>query len=228
MVTLKEAKEVRDKLVKTIRPISIIAFGSVVREGNGNDLDILIVTDDHSYLTHNLDKIVYKTLHEFSSRFAIDPFIISLSKLREYFSNGSPFLRAVQKEGRVLYMKESIKEWMKQTREELATARYLLQGGFYRGACYHSQQTIEKFVKASLLQKGWELEKIHSLERLLTIAVEHNIPLKIDEEDIIFIDSIYRGRYPAEEGLLPLGEPSEQDAQRAVKLAEEIFAERGA
>lgn len=219
MVTLEEAKKVRDKLVKTIQPISIIAFGSVARKGHGNDLDILIVIDDHPYSTHNFNKIVYKALHEFSSRFAIDPFIISLSKLREYFSHGSPFLRAVQKEGRVLYMKESIKEWMKQAGEELAAAKYLLQGGFYRGACYHAQQTIEKFIKASLLQKGWELEKIHSLERLLTIAVGYNIPIKIDEEDIIFIDSIYRGRYPAEEGLLPLGEPSEQDAQRAVELA---------
>lgn len=122
-------------------------------------------------------------------------------------------------------MKNSIKKWIKQADEELSTAKYLLQGSFYKGTCYHSQQAIEKSVKAFLLQKGWELEKIYSFERLLNIAEEYKIPIKIEEDDIIFIDSIYRGRYPAEEGLLPLGEPSQEDAQRAVKLAEKILKE---
>ena len=33
-----------------------------------------------------------------------------------------------------------------------------------------------------------------------------------------FIDSIYRGRSPAEAGLLPLGEPNAEDAGRACAI----------
>ena len=43
-----------------------------------------------------------------------------------------------------------------------------------------------------------------------------------DEDDFIFLDSIYRSRYPAEEGLLPLGEPGAQEAKRAIKIAKGI------
>jgi HEPN domain-containing protein len=41
----------------------------------------------------------------------------------------------------------------------------------------------------------------------------------ISEEETVFIDNIYRGRYPIETGLLPLGEPSAEDAEKAVGIA---------
>lgn len=104
-------------------------------------------------------------------------------------------------------------------------AKYLLKGGYFRGTCYHCHHAIEKSLKGRLLQKGWELEKIHSVERLMVLAEEYNLRLEIDEEDVIFIDSIYRGRYSAEEGLLPLGEPQEEDAVRAVNIASKVVEE---
>lgn len=36
----------------------------------------------------------------------------------------------------------------------------------------------------------------------------------MQEKDIDFIERIYRGRYPAAEGLLPIGEPTMEDAMR--------------
>jgi HEPN domain-containing protein len=99
---------------------------------------------------------------------------------------------------------------------------YLLEGGYAKGARYYSQQSIEKAIKAVLLKKGWDLEKVHNIERLAAIAEDCRIPLTISEEEVIFIDSIYRGRDPAEAGLLPLGEPSGDDARRSVSLAADI------
>lgn len=40
--------------------------------------------------------------------------------------------------------------------------------------------------------------------------------------DIVFMDGIYRGRYPAEEGLLPQGDPSAEDAAKAIRIADKI------
>ena len=44
-------------------------------------------------------------------------------------------------------------------------------------------------------------------------------PLPLSPDDIDLVDAIYRGRYPAESGLLPLGDPTEADAERAVAVA---------
>jgi len=45
MVTLKEAKRLTKEIVKTIKPLSVILFGSVARCGEGEDLDLLIITE---------------------------------------------------------------------------------------------------------------------------------------------------------------------------------------
>ncbi len=73
-----------------------------------------------------------------------------------------------------------------------------------------------------LIRRGWELEKTQTIERLVIICDDYNIIIDMTDEDIAFIDSIYRGRYPSEAGLLPYGDPSEGDAEKAVKLAKNI------
>jgi HEPN domain-containing protein len=107
---------------------------------------------------------------------------------------------------------------------ELSMARYLLQGGFYKGACYHAQQSVEKSAKAKLIEKGWDLERIHSIERLMVLGKDYRIKYPLNEKEALFVDAIYRGRYPAEAGLLPLGEPALADAQKAVQIAEKMLA----
>ena len=53
----------------------------------------------------------------------------------------------------------------------------------------------------------------------VVLATDHGAPLSLTPDDIDFLDAIYRGRYPAESGLLPLGDPTAADAERAVALA---------
>jgi len=45
------------------------------------------------------------------------------------------------------------------------------------------------------------------------------------DPDAIFLNSIYKGRYPTEEGLLPYGEPTRADAEKAV-VAARAFIEK--
>lgn len=44
-------------------------------------------------------------------------------------------------------------------------------------------------------------------------------------DDAVFLNQVYRGRCPTEEGLLPHGEPGQEEAQRAVRAAAGFFAE---
>jgi HEPN domain-containing protein/predicted nucleotidyltransferase len=220
MVTLEDAKEVAKRLVEEVSTQAVIAFGSVAREGEGNDLDLLIVTEGGGS-----EREVMNSLRSYFDHYAIDHFLVTRGRLTELYRLGSPFLTLIQKEGRVLYMKDALKEWVAQAVEELRQGRYLFQGGFYRGACFAAQQAVEKGIKAELLTRGWELERIHNIRRLIHIARGFGVSIQCEDADVSFLDSIYRGRYPAEEGLLPLSPPSAEDAARALSAAESVLKE---
>ncbi len=227
MVTLQDAKEVTNIIVRRLRPLSVVLFGSVARDNIGEDLDLLVIMEDGSETTNTLNMRLTRSLRGFYRKFDIDPFIVQRSTLSEHYRKGSHFLRLLSREGRSLYMKDAIREWLRQAEEELDTAGYLARGGFFRGACYHAQQAIEKAVKVRLFEKGWELEKTHSMERLAAIGKEYKIRIDMNEDEMVFIDNIYRGRYPIETGLLPLGEPAREDAEKAVNIASRMVKSTG-
>jgi HEPN domain-containing protein len=222
MVTLEDAKEIAKTLAINATPVAVIAFGSVARQGQGHDLDLLIVTAQESN-----NPSVEQIMQNLCDHFAIDYLIGSVDSITRQFRNGSPFLGMIQQEGRILFMDNSFREWETLAREDLNQGTYLSKGGFFRGACFAAQQAVEKAVKGELLKRGWELEKIHQLRRLLHIAKSFNLNLEYEGSAVDFIDSIYRGRYPAEEGLLPLKNPTREDAERALKTARDLLGQLG-
>ena len=229
VVTRETAALVREAVVAAVDPLEIVLFGSVATTATGNDLDMLVVTDrnDGSPAT-DVGSDLRTVLRPLKRRFDIDDYHLTRTQFAEQLRCGSVFLRKIVSEGICIYMRDGIKAWRRQSEEELDTAEYLLAGGFFRGACYHAQQCVEKSIKTMLLKRGWELEKIHSIHRLTVVAQDHGVPLKLQPADIDFVDAIYRGRYPAESGLLPLGAPTLADAERAVALARQSVQEMSA
>ena len=55
------------------------------------------------------------------------------------------------------------------------------------------------------------------------IAEDYRLLIPLQPADIDFMDEIHRGRYPAESGLLPLGTPTKDDADRAVSIAKQTL-----
>ena len=229
VVTRETAAAVRDAVVAAIDPLEIILFGSVATAAVGNDLDLLIVTDDRNGTAHaNVGAALRTVLRPIKRAIDVDHYLLSRSQFAARLRSGSVFLRKIVSQGVCIYMKEGIEAWRRQAEVELRTAEYLHAGGFHQGACSHAQQCVEKSIKTMLLARGWELEKIHNIHRLTAVAEEYRLPLQLQPEDVDFIDEIYLGRYPAESGLLPLGEPTAADAGRAVALAAQtIRALRG-
>lgn len=216
MPNLKDVYEVTDVIKGACNPHAIILFGSLSRGDKGNDIDLLIVTNKRN------ERKITKSLYPFYQKYPIDTFMITRKKLKELYMKGSPFLRLIQKEGRLVYMKNLLDTWKDSAHEDMRQAKYLLEGDFYKGVCYSSQQSAEKIIKWALLKRGWELEKAHSIRRLIAIAKDHGINLTLRDEDVDFIDSIYKGRYPGEDGLLPLGNPTKRDAKKALQIAQNI------
>lgn len=87
MVTIKDAKEVADVVIKALDAIFVVVFGSVAKNGIGEDLDLLIVINDRSDKPRTIDDfnlLAHKCLKGYYKKFAIDPFIIPASVWNGY------------------------------------------------------------------------------------------------------------------------------------------------
>lgn len=70
------------------------------------------------------------------------------------------------------------KDWLKRGEKDLKRVGIMLEAEDFGDAGFHLQQAIEKYLKAYLLSKGWELEKTHDLVKLINYAVKYNPKLE--------------------------------------------------
>ncbi len=67
--------------------------------------------------------------------------------------------------------------------------------------------------------------KKHSVNRLMALCQEYNVYISLNDERIVSIDSICKGSYPADTGLLPLGEPDRYYSLQATNIVLRIVEE---
>ena len=117
--------------------------------------------------------------------------------------------------------KELIAEWIKLAKEDFELASYLVDEEiFYRAALWHLQQAVEKYTKAYLISKGWELRKIHDLEILFDEASKFHPAFKSHLDFGRELNAFYtESRYP------PLDEedPSSTEAKTLLKKTKEFI-----
>jgi HEPN domain-containing protein len=119
-------------------------------------------------------------------------------------------------------MKRETEEWLKLGNEDLQAGEYLFEKRLFRMVCYHAQQAAEKVLKSLLAENGAEMPRIHNLLDLNNSAKTLGHMTGLTEEDALFLNAVYRWRYPPDLGLLPSGEPTEADAQKALRIARSI------
>jgi HEPN domain-containing protein len=62
-------------------------------------------------------------------------------------------------------------EWISIARKDWSRVYHMLQYDDFEASGLFLQQSLEKYLKAFLLQQGWKLWKIHELDALLDEAV---------------------------------------------------------
>jgi len=98
----QEIDSIVRQIVSKYRPIKIILFGSAGRGDyeKTNDLDFLIIKDDVPHFgidrMRELDEIVDRNI-------AADMLVYRSAEFNERVALGDPFIKAILKEGRVLY-----------------------------------------------------------------------------------------------------------------------------
>ncbi len=116
--------------------------------------------------------------------------------------------------------------WLIYAEEDLKTAQILLRERLYNQICFHSQQCIEKSLKAFLRAKRQKIPRIHELVELLNMCQELDSSYEIFLESCKIVGKYYiPTRYPealpgslAEGGL-----PEREDAEKALEIAKEIL-----
>jgi HEPN domain-containing protein/predicted nucleotidyltransferase len=221
---IKSLQDISRRLIEDYDPDKIILFGSRVggEDPEGGDIDLVIVkkTDKRP-----LDRRIEVETLLADRTVPIDIVVYTPDEMRNLYSMGSPFVEEIVEKGRLIYMRKATAAWIRDAEEELESAKVLYEHGRYKSACYHSQQSVEKGLKAILLEKGRRPERTHDIVELHNAVRETGSDSGLTMEDAVYLSSIYKGRYPTEEGLLPNGEPLRADTERAV-LSAKRFIER--
>ncbi|MFZ3072673.1 MAG: HEPN domain-containing protein [Thermodesulfobacteriota bacterium] len=219
---LSTIEEIKETIIRFYDPERIILYGSYAKGGASeeSDVDLFILKDtDERPIDRRI--AVEKILAD--REMPLDITVYTPQEMRYLYSVGSPFIEEVIETGRVIYMRNATESWLKDAEDEVSSALILLEHGKFRGACYHSQQGVEKGLKALILEKGGRPGKVHDIVELSREVQKLGWNAGLSMDDAVFLNSIYKGRYPTEEGLLPLGEPLKADAERAVKAATEFM-----
>jgi HEPN domain-containing protein len=121
-------------------------------------------------------------------------------------------------------MKKISEEWLKAAIDDLAVIEKIISDEHLTHmVAFHSQQAIEKSLKAVMEEYELGPARIHNLERLLEL-VKDRIELDVDIVTIEKLDKLYiDARYPADLGLLPDGKPSKIDSEVFYIAAQSIY-----
>ncbi len=116
------------------------------------------------------------------------------------------------------------KEWLKSAYSDLRSIHYIINDAFLTHmVAFHSQQAIEKALKAILENEENRIPKVHKLQNLISRV---SIDIEFDESIIEILDELYiESRYPGDFGLLPQGKPSLENANSFYSYAKSIFDE---
>lgn len=125
-------------------------------------------------------------------------------------------------------MKKTTRAWVDFAHRDLEAARLLADNEYVSNAVlFHSQQCVEKCLKALLEQNRVPVPHIHSVVKLHSVLKEEaEISLSLKDDELDLVDAVYIDtRYPSGLGLLPSGFPTKEDARELLEIAEKVFDE---
>lgn len=120
-------------------------------------------------------------------------------------------------------MKRQAEHWLDKAEEDLILVEEIIDNEHLTNmVAFHSQQAIEKSIKAVLEEKENHVPRIHNIITLKG-KIENYIELAVDQEIFDQINELYiDSRYPTDLGLLPDGKPSKEIAEKFFIMATEI------
>lgn len=119
-------------------------------------------------------------------------------------------------------MNDDAKRWLAYAKENLASAKVLLDSELYNPCLQNVQQAVEKMLKAVLVESRKKLRKTHSINELVAALADKGLSVSVTEDEIDVLDSIYLpSKYPLGNAL-PDFEPDEALCRQCLGIAERV------
>ena len=119
-------------------------------------------------------------------------------------------------------MKDETCSWISYASENLVSAKMLLERNLLNPCLQNIQQSVEKYLKAFLIENGKKLRRTHSINELVKMVADCHIQTGLSEEDCDLLDAIYLpSKYPLGSAL-PDFEPDVDLCRHCLALAGEV------
>ena len=119
-------------------------------------------------------------------------------------------------------MKDETKKWIAYAGENLHSALVLLESGLLNPCLQNIQQSVEKHLKALLLEKDQKIRKTHSINELNTMLQNVGIATGLTEDQCDLFDAVYLpSKYPLS-GVLPDFEPDDDLCRDCLVIAQKV------
>ncbi len=121
-------------------------------------------------------------------------------------------------------MKDISLEWLRSAKTDLETIDAILENERLRNiVAFHSQQCVEKCLKAVIEEFDLPAGKIHNLITLMVIVTKVK-EFNFSEDNLSLLNTLYiDSRYPGALGLLPDGNPTEEETAEFYKFACNVY-----
>ena len=111
-----------------------------------------------------------------------------------------------------------LKSWITHAEDDFSAAKALirLKKPLVSGACFHAQQSAEKYLKALLILKDFDFPKTHDLPTLNTMCNEAGILTGLVVQELVDLtEYAFRRRYPGDQ-------PTTEEAKEAIEIAKSV------
>lgn len=119
-------------------------------------------------------------------------------------------------------MRDETGAWLSYADENLDIAVLALDHGHLNACLQNSQQAVEKYLKAMMVEYNLEFRRTHSIRELLGLLAAQGIVLSVSEDEMDLIDSIYLpSKYPIYSAL-PSALPDPAICREALSIAHKV------
>ena len=121
-------------------------------------------------------------------------------------------------------MKDETRQWLSYAEENFEVARLALERGYLNACLQNAQQTVEKSLKALLVETQGGYPRSHSIRELVRVAAAARGLPEVTVEECDLLDSIYiPSKYPVY-GVLPEQFADWKVCIQCVGIAERVLA----
>lgn len=119
-------------------------------------------------------------------------------------------------------MKDETRAWLNYAAENLAVAELSLAHDHLNACLHNAQQSVEKYLKALIIEHELSFKKTHAIFVLWQSLVDNGFDTALTEEDCALLDSVFMpSRYPLF-SILPDAMPDRETCEKCIRIARRV------